>query len=185
MYSDDDPRKKKKNPFDAFDDMFAQMGMDPDEFERMFRDVHKSLMEAMRSSGGMEPGKPFVSGFSFKMGPDGKPRFESFGNRPARGEGGLPRISDEREPLTDIIEDKAQIAVTLEIPGVNKKDIQIEAKSDSVEISVDTDTRKYHKIVRLPGKVKPETTKATYNNGVLDVLIQREDTGTGVRVAVE
>lgn len=184
MQPDDDPRKRK-SPFDAFDDLFEQMGIEPDEFERMFRDVHKSLMDAMRSGSGIEPGKPFVTGFSFKMGPDGKPRFENFGNRPTSAPGGVPRISDQREPLTDIIEDKDAIAVTLEIPGVRKEDISIEARPDVLEISVDTEARKYHKIVRLPGKVKPETTKATYNNGILDITLQREDAGEGVRIAVE
>lgn len=178
-------RKRQANPFDAIEDIFDQFGVDPNEFDKMFRDVHKSLMDAMRSGGGMEPGKPFVTGFSFRMGPDGKPHFDNFGNRPQRQPGGMPRISDEREPLTDVVEDKEHVAVTMEIPGVDKTDIQLEAKEDSLEISVDTDSRKYHKIVRLPGKVKPDTTKATYKNGILDVTIKRADTGKGVPVPIE
>ena len=73
----------------------------------------------------------------------------------------------------------------MEIPGVDKRDIKISARADALEVSVDTDRRKYHKILRLPGKVKPETTKATYTNGVLDVTMERAEAGEGVPVEVE
>ncbi len=184
---DDEPRDrdKKRDPFDAFDDIFERMGFDRGEFDRMFREIQKAMFDAMKSGSGVEPGKPFVTGFSFKMGPDGKPHIENFGNRPRRSQGGLPVISDEREPLTDIIEDEDTIAITMEIPGVDKRDIKLSARVDALEVSVDTDRRKYHKILRLPGKVRPETTKATYNNGVLDVTIERADVGEGVPIEVE
>lgn len=180
------PRPRKRpSPFDAFEDIFDKMNVDPSEFDKMFRDLHKSVMDAMRSGTGMPPGKPFVTGFSFRMGPDGRPHIENFGNRPARRPGEMPRISDEREPLTDLVEDGKHIAVTMEIPGVEKTDIQLEAKADSLEISVDTEARKYHKIVRLPGKVKPESTKATYKNGILDVILERAESAGGVPVSIE
>lgn len=176
---DERRRKRREDPFDAIDDLFDQMGVDPTEFDRMFRDIQRSFMEAMKSGSGIEPGKPFVTGFSFKMGPDGKPRIENFGNRPTRQKGGMPNISDEREPLTDVVEDDTTIAVTMEIPGVDKKDINIQAHDDSLEISVDDEKRKYHKTVKLPGEVKPESAKATYKNGVLDVTLQRTEKKSG------
>ncbi|MBW3582380.1 MAG: Hsp20/alpha crystallin family protein [Euryarchaeota archaeon] len=181
----DDPRKRR-SPFDAFDDIFRQMGVDPDEFERMFHDMHKQLIDAMRQ-GMPEPGRHIVHGFSVKFGPDGKPRIESFGNRPTRPEGGLATtISDEREPLTDIIEGDMDIAVTMEIPGVSKSDIDVAAKPESLEISVDTEKRKYHKIVRLPAKIEVDSTKATYNNGVLDIQMKKVEKGEPAhRVPVE
>jgi HSP20 family protein len=175
MSPEDDERRRRRreDPFDAIDDLFEQMGLDPGEFDRMFRDIQRSFMDAMRSGGGIEPGKPFVTGFSFKMGPDGRPRIENFGNRPTRAKGGMPHISEEREPITDLVEDESTIAVTMEIPGVEKKDIHIQAHPDSLEISVDNEARKYHKTVKLPAEVQPETAKATYKNGVLDVTLQR------------
>ena len=54
--------------------------------------------------GGFDPNKRFIHGFSMNVGPDGKPKFQEFGNRPTKNETGEPILSEEREPLTDIIE---------------------------------------------------------------------------------
>ncbi len=193
---DNDPRKPRRGPFDpfdfdSFDEMFRSMGMDMRDFHRMFDDIQRQLMDAMRNAGA-EPGKPVVHGFSFKVGPDGKPQFEHFGNRPpsidpSQFTSGTPlNVSDTREPLTDIIEGDKDIAVTLEVPGVEKGDIKVSAKAERIEISVDNEMRKYHKVVNLPAKVDPATTKATYNNGILDITVQKIDHDDGgVSIQVE
>lgn len=163
-----DDKKRKKDPFDIF-------GIDFGEIEKIFEKMMERLKEKMVDEDfknffeGVEPGKPFVKGFAVTFGPDGEPRFNEFGNR--FGE----RISDEREPLTDVIESENVISVTVEIPGVEKKDIDISVTEETLEINVDTPQRKYHKKLYLPAKVKPETTKATYKNGVLDVEIEKKE----------
>jgi len=47
--------------------------------------------------------------------PDGKPRIEDFGNKPIKSPDGEQLISEEREPLTDIIEGDEDVAITVEI----------------------------------------------------------------------
>lgn len=187
---DEDERPARRGPPKTpFDDLFRGFGIDPGDFERMFEQMNKAMQEAMRNMGGLEPGKPYMHGFSFKLGPDGKPIIQEFGNRPQRpAKGTKPVISDEREPLTDVIEERNQIAVTLEMPGIDKKDIDIRVTETELEINVDTEKRKYHKELRLPARVKPTTTKATYKNGVLDVTIQKEtpsESRKGHKVSVE
>jgi HSP20 family protein len=122
------------------------------------------------------------------MGPDGRPKFQEFGNRPVKKPTGKPKISDEREPLTDIIEGDDDVAVTVEIPGVEKNDIDLNVTDDILEITVDNPKRKYHKVLDLPCDVQPKTTKATYKNGILDVVIKRKEKkkpGDGYRVNIE
>ncbi len=192
------------NPFGAdgpfgpggMDEWMRRMGIDPRDFQRLFDDMQRNLEEAFRNMGD-DPSKGFVSGFNFRMGPDGKPQFNTFGNKPhvKRPGGqpgevsgtGKPGISiDEREPLTDVIEDAVSVATTMELPGVDKSDIDLKMTEDSLEISVDTERRKYHKRVRLPAKVDPSTTKATYNNGILDVTVQKvRDGSDGVRITID
>ena len=44
---------------------------------------------------------------------------------------------------------------------------------------------RYHKLVNFPCDVQPKTTKATYKNGVIDVIIKRKERkkkGEGYRV---
>lgn len=177
-----------RDPFANMDEFFRSMGIDPAEFHKLFEEMQRNLQDAFKDMGD-DPSKGFVQGFSVRMGPDGKPRFSSFGNKPRvdNEQGGIPRVgADEREPLTDVIEDNASVAITMELPGVEKQDINVHMTEDRLEISVDNDRRKYHKRVRLPAKVDPSTTKATYNNGILDVTVQKkEKDDEGVRVNVE
>lgn len=187
------------DPFANLDAWLRQMGVDPADFRRMAEEMSRGLQDALRQMGDPStPNKSFVSGFSVKVGPDGKPQFNTFGNKPAvapsgatakggPGKAGLPRIvADEREPLTDVIEGAKEVAITMELPGVEKKDINVHMTDDELEISVDNERRKYHKRVKLPAKVDPKTTKATYNNGILDVTVQKRTPGkAGVRIAVE
>lgn len=178
------------DPFANLDAWLRSMGVDPADFRKMADEMQRNLQEALRSMG-QDPSRSFVSGFSVKVGPDGKPTFNTFGNKPQvkpnPAGGKVPSVvADEREPLTDVIEDARQVAITMELPGVEKKDINVHMTADELEISVDNERRKYHKRVRLPAKVDPKTTKATYTNGVLDVTVQRVKPGSsGVKVAVE
>lgn len=175
------------DPWRDMDEFLRRMGMDPKEFRNLFEEMQRNLQEAFKDLG-ERPDRPFVQGFSVRMGPDGKPRFSSFGNKPQmdRGDGAPSLRADEREPLTDVIEDKESVAITMELPGVEKNDIDVHMTEDQLEISVDTEKRKYHKRVRLPAKVEPATTKATYNNGILDVTVTKQKGADGgVRIPVE
>lgn len=188
-YDDDEidrRRRRRRNPFDFIDD---------DEFERIFEDVQrffestnlKEIIDEMMKSG-VGSNKRFIHGVSFNVGPDGKPRIQEFGNRPIKKSGGDPVISEEREPLTDIIEGDDDVAVTVEIPGVEKADIDLNVTKENIEITVDTPQRKYHKNLDLPCDVLPKTTKATYKNGILDVVIKRSEKkkpGSGYKVNIE
>ena len=178
----DERNRRKKNPFDLF-------GFD-DDFERMFREMERMMGRAFRfPMNKMGPGKSFVHGFSVKIGPDGKPLIQEFGNHHIKSDEGKEAISEEREPLTDVIECDEEVSVTIELPGVEKKDIELKATKDQLEINVDTPIRKYHKIVQFHVEVKPKTTKATYKNGVLDVTIQRKNEkkkdNVGVHINIE
>lgn len=175
------------SPFDNMDDWLRSMGVDPKEFRDLFEDMQRNLGEAFKNMG-QDPSKGFMAGFNVKMGPDGKPRFDTFGNKPkVHTDARVPTIKDDgREPLTDVIEDPKTIAITMEVPGVDKKDLDVNMTEDHLEVSVDNEMRKYHKRVKLPAKVDPATTKATYSNGILDVVVQKlEHANQGVKISVE
>lgn len=192
-YEDDENRennrrRKRRDPFDmfGFDDDFIKDIFNDD---RIMDDVRRMAEEMMKGLSNMQPnGKPFVHGYKVHMGPDGKPRIEDFGNKQIKTPTGKPTISEEREPLTDIIEGDTDVAVTVEIPGVEKEDIDLNVTNENIEINVDNPNRKYHKTLDLPCDVIPKTTKATYKNGILDVSIKRKEKkrpGEGYHVNIE
>ena len=183
---DEDEDRKRKNPFDFIDDKEFEKIFD--EMQKMFENINfKELMEDMIRDG-IDPNKRFIHGFSVNLGPDGKPRIQEFGNRPKRTPTGDSMISEEREPLTDIIEGNTDVAITVEIPGVEKENIDLNVTEETLEIKVDAPQRKYRKVVDLPCGVKPKSTKATYKNGILDVVLEKKDKKkgeSGYKVSIE
>jgi len=171
-------RRRRRWWFDIFEEMER-------EFERMEEMMSRIFeQDFVKLPAGREQG-PFVYGFSVTIGPDGKPVVREFGNvRPTpRG----PMIQEETEPLVDVMDEGDYIKVYAELPGVNKEDIKLNASEEELVISVDTAQRKYYKEVKLPTRVKPDTAKASYRNGVLEVKLEKEEKGKerGRRIVVE
>lgn len=164
---DDWNRKEGGDPFERFFEDFEA------EFARMremFDDVFRQMREAQA-----QPGQdPFVMGWTVRMGPDGRPQVEPFGNTRSVQVGTDPNAGG-REPLTDVIGSEEEVAITVELPGVEKDHIKLRVKEDTVHLRVEGDQRRYRKDITLPGPVQPETAEATYKNGVLDVTIQRTE----------
>ena len=59
------------------------------------------------------------------------------------------------------------------MPGVRQEDIKLDLKEDILDISVQSDDRKYHKEILLPVKVKAENLTSFYKNGILEVKIKK------------
>ena len=193
---DDENPERKKNPNEPFrfdDDIFRDIFNDSrirDIFtdDKIMDDVKKMAEEMMKMFTSAQPGKPIIHGYKIEFGPDGKPQIEDFGNRSIRSPEGVPSISDEIEPLTDIIEGENDVAITVEIPGVEKEDIDLIATEDTLEINVDSPKRKYHKRIDLPCNVKTKSTKATYKNGILDIVLDKKEKKkdhSGFKVSIE
>lgn len=100
----------------------------------------------------------------------------------------MPAIA--REPLADIRDTEKDIIVSLEIPGVDKKDIQLNVTENGLEVKVEqkhekkeekegyirmeSGYRSYYRNLPFPAKVITEKAEAKYENGVLEVKIPKE-----------
>jgi len=96
-------------------------------------------------------------------------------------------------PSTDIYEEKDQLVMKTELPGIDKKDIDISLEGDRLTITAEKKeetkedathhTRemyygRYFRSVMLPYPVKEDKISATYDNGVLELRLPR---GEGVK----
>lgn len=111
-----------------------------------------------------------------------------------------------REPLVDIFKDKEGLIITAELPGVRKEDINlrfldkrrlhilVESKKENEKqlenaIHIERAYNRFERVVYLPYPVKPETAKARFNNGVLEVKVKLDEKEVkkieGVPVKVE
>ncbi|MEI6456073.1 MAG: archaeal heat shock protein Hsp20 [bacterium] len=120
----------------------------------------------------LKKGMKGVYGFTIKSAVGGgKPTVETFGNIKKTPEG--PKVEEEREPMTDMFDEKNEIVIIAEMPGIEEKDLKIDLKDDMLDISASRNSRKYHKELLLPVKVKKEKMKFKYNNGILEIRIKK------------
>lgn len=107
-----------------------------------------------------------------------------------------------RHALTDIREDDKEYVATVELPGVEKGDIHVNATEDGVEIKVEkkdeqqSEDKKgitrmersyagFYRFISTPG-ADPSKVKAHYKNGILELRIPRsEKRAKGQLVKVE
>ncbi|PMB76351.1 MAG: heat-shock protein Hsp20 [Fervidicoccus fontis] len=155
-------KKKRTSPFDLIDDFFKEI---EDMFEEEFERMEKLSKDFTKS--------PLVYGFRMTIGPDGVPHIEEFGN--VKRVGMKPKISEEREPLVDIFESGNLLTIVAELPGVEKDKIDVKVVDSKLIIRASNGDRKYYKEIELPKPVKPETAKAQYKNGVLEVKIELKE----------
>jgi len=119
----------------------------------------------------LKKGMKGVFGFSIKTVVGGKPIVEPFGNIKKTPKG--PKVEEEREPITDVFDEKDEIRVYAEMPGIDEKAITVDLKGDILEVKAVSKDRKYYKEILLPVKVKPETLEKSYKNGILEVKIKK------------
>jgi len=159
------------------------------EMAKSFRDMENGMPRDMVRVRRLPDGSvrreygPFVYGYSMKIGPDGKPVIREFGNiKPGAGREGQPlNLREQREPLIDVIEEEGEIKVLAELPGVDKKDINLFLTEGTLTISVDTAGE-----LDLPVEVDEKSARSTFSNGVLETtLTKRQPKGKGKKLSIE
>jgi HSP20 family protein len=126
---------------------------------------------------------PLFYGCTMTVGPDGKPSVQEYGNIKSD----RLSVSDTKEAIVDTIVDEKEKVVKLiaEMPGVEKTDVKILVDKNIVDISAEHSEKKYHTKVQLKHKVDEKSAKATYKNGILQLvfkLVVEKQTGKKVEV---
>ena len=149
-------------------------------FNEIFRDMElfqKRLMERMlremeEIDKAVKSGK-LEGGWNIK--PIDRPGVKGYvarGRFWSRGPWRIPKqaMEEVREPLTDVFEDKESVKLYVELPGVEKDDVQLNITEGKAEIKA----KKFYKIIDLPTKdIDSEKASANYKNGVLEVHIPK------------
>jgi HSP20 family protein len=120
---------------------------------------------------GLPKGAKGVYGFSIRT-LAGKPVIESFGNIRETAKG--PVVAEVREPMVDVFDEEDRILVIAELPGVSESEIKIEVAGDILNLAASDRDRQYAREVLLPGKVKPDSVKTSYKNGILEITLEKE-----------
>ena len=89
--------------------------------------------------------------------------------------------------MADITTTDKEVKVILEMPGVNKENIKVNASDNLVEVNSNDPQRKYHEVIDLPPEVDIETAKSTYKNGILEIIFnkKKESKAKGKDIKIE
>ncbi|RLG47823.1 MAG: Hsp20/alpha crystallin family protein [Thermoproteota archaeon] len=172
------------------------------EMMRLFKKVEEDLLKSLEEMGafdwkeledkfpeletpsGMRVRGPFIQGYYFTIGPDGKPVIKYFGNVPKGGEireveegpeEGVPIKIEEggtevvREPVVDVLDFGKEVVIIAEMPGVEEKDIDIKIKGKELQI----EGGHYSKTIELSTKVDTSY-KKSYKNGILEIRLKKK-----------
>ncbi len=113
-----------------------------------------------------------VYGVSVRRGVGGPaPQVRSFGNIRRTEKG--PVVDQVREPLVDVFDEDDLLLIIAELPGVAKKDVQIEIHHGLLKLSTATKGRRYAKELELPCPIDEGTLESAYKNGVLEIRLRK------------
>jgi HSP20 family protein len=119
----------------------------------------------------IKKGMKGVYGFTINTAGGGSPKVETFGNIKKTPEG--PKVDEEREPITDVFDEKDEIVIIAEMPGIEEGDLKIDLKEDILEISAVSKNRTYRKELLLPVKVIEQNLSHKFTNGILEIKIKK------------
>ena len=117
----------------------------------------------------------------------------------------LPKVSLMRTPRVDVYKEGNNVVAEIELPGVDPKDINLEVKEDMLQVEAKSEEKKeekkkgyyrkelnrgyYQRVIPLPVEVKAKQAKATYEKGVLKVVVpevkKAEKESKGVKVKIK
>ena len=170
-------RIKSKYPF--FMPLFNDLFRDLDGFDEIFEDFEHEMNTDLAKminkieSESLDRSEPFIYGYSINIDENGKAEINEFGNIKADSDENL-EVTESREPLVDLIDGKNSITVVIEIPGVEKSDIKIEIKESKLLVAT-TNSKNYYKEIPLESKIISNSARAKYNNGILEIIINKDN----------
>lgn len=107
--------------------------------------------------------------------------------------------NDTYAPACEILDEEKSYSISLDIPGLRKEDLDIEVKDNHLHISgerkVEKATkenvlrteRRYGKFARvfsLPKNVNPDAIEAKFENGVLEIVLPKEEKSTSKKIII-
>jgi HSP20 family protein len=202
FFEDDDedsplPQWRRKMPFGpwlmpAYQEWVKQMENDLAKFnEQLFRSWQRMRerplhAESTTNEAAQQLG-PIVFGYSIVVGGDGKPKIRQFGDLRYGGASLWPTPTKSREPLFDIVDGEKELKVIVELPGVNREEIDVTISDGRLlVVSAEGHGRSYRKQFWLPVRVDVDDVRTTFINGVLEIVFTKEGTkNQGIRLKIE
>jgi len=77
------------------------------------------------------------------------------------------------ETHVDIYEESDRVRLVADLPGVEKNAIELKCDGETLTISAASPHREYDERIRLPARVDEHSASASFNNGILEVTVDK------------
>jgi len=119
---------------------------------------------------------------------------------PAHSRPGRDRnLATTRKPVCDLCETESSYMASVELPGVDKKDIQLDISDDQIIVKVEKkaenkedNSHEYHathqsffRKIAMPKHVDSANAKASYKDGMLKVEVPKKQKEQSKRISIE
>jgi HSP20 family protein len=128
-------------------------------------------------------------------------RFFDFGPRGMPAVPGLDLLEGAWSPAVDVFDEKDAVRVKAELPGLKQKEIEVSVQGNTLllkgERARDFDEKgenyhrvervygQFHRAIGLPAPVDASAVKATYKDGILEVLLPKKPEAKARRIEVD
>lgn len=101
-------------------------------------------------------------------------------------------------PSLEVVERKTEIEVSIEVPGIRKQNLNVDLRGDELSITGKSEKRttssdelvllnercsgSFKRTVNLPAKVEPNSVQAFLRDGILNIVMKKQDTPSGAHV---
>lgn len=89
------------------------------------------------------------------------------------GEAGQPDQGLRDEPQVEVSTEAGNAKVVVELASAKKEDLSLHCAEDCLTLSISAAGRSWIKEIRLPFRVDPDTAKAVFRNGKLELVVRR------------
>jgi HSP20 family protein len=113
---------------------------------------------------------------------------------------GTTRQEEFFSPSCEIIEEEKRYAISMDIPGMNKEDINLEVKENHLHVTGERTWKsrgenqnvlrsekrygKFSRVFTLPQNVNSEMIESRFENGVLEIYLPKEEKAQARKIAI-
>ena len=91
----------------------------------------------------------------------------------------------KRKEIGSVEDRDTELVLSADLPGIEKEDIELKVDSHSIAFSAKTEERNYDYGQSFDFELDPEQVKATFVNGVLDVVVKKAEGTKGKTIEIE
>ena len=91
----------------------------------------------------------------------------------------------KRKEIGSVEDRDTELVLSADFPGIEKEDIELKVDSHSIAFSAKTEERNYDYGQSFDFELNPEEVRATFVNGVLDVVVKKAEGTQGKTIEIE